>query len=394
MVIDTRNAKVVKLLIWGTLLSFGITWSYSSNYYIYVFISLIATVFSFGIFFRRFSEIEINCRRICTLLLIISFVTGVIFRFNLKSMIMINTSLLFPFAFSTLNVDVTDIKKGSIAASLLSLVIVFTQIQTGFLGKINSNTFSFLAFMGLSISFIWFEISEIKILPTLFLTVSFFMLLQTGSRNAAIVIVICLILLIIPRRIILKKIVYRIIYLVSLGYTVFALHFMEWGLSNPTISNLLNNYTQSFSTKAWAMEGRADFLAEISQKIAELDLFTKVFGEGVCQHLGHNLFYQCVFSWGYFGTILIYILLILVFEMGYEEAKDGNKIVFGCDIILIGHIIINGADVYLFGPESCSFLPLIIMGLIVQQYMYHHFYVNNGGVIMKTKGRILKKKSL
>ena len=93
-----------------------------------------------------------------------------------------------------------------------------------------------------------------------------------------------------------------------------------------------------------------------------------MFGEGVCQHFGHNIFYQCVFVWGFIGTVLVYILLIKVFEMAYREIKAGNRLVLGCFVILVGHIILNGADVYLFGGEACQVLPLAVIGIIMQQY--------------------------
>ena len=240
----------------------------------------------------------------------------------------------------------------------------------GVLGSINSNTISFLAYILLSVGFIWYEYSKKKLLPIAYFICCMVIFLQTGSRNAAITIVLCFALLIVPKSIVKRKIIYRAIYGASLIYTFFALKIMEWGFSNPSISNLLNTYTDTFSEKAWTMESRMYFLQEISTKIDSLDFFTKIFGEGTCQHFGHNLYYQCVFVWGIVGAILIYILLIRVFEMAYKEIVSGNQLVYGCFTILIGHIILNGADVYLFGGETCQVAPLIIIGIIMQQYCY------------------------
>lgn len=313
---------------------------------------------------------------ICLFLLFESFLTGVVMRFNLKSMLMVNTSILLPAAISTLNIETTNVKKGTLVVGLLSIGCIFLQTNMGYMGRINSNTLSFLAYMMISIGFIWCVYSKEKILPAIYLICCLAVVLQTGSRNAAITTVLCIVVLVIPKRIIKKKIVYRCIYGASLLYTVFALRMMRWGFSNLKINELLNTFVATFSKKAWGMEGRIDFFIGITERINSLGFFTKVLGEGVSQHLGHNLCYQCIFVWGIIGTILIYILLIRVFEMAYNEIKAGNCLVLGCFVILIGHIILNGADVYLFGGESCQPLPLIIIGIIMQQY--RHLRVEDG----------------
>lgn len=352
----------------GSLLNVAITWSYSRSLLpVYAGISILLAIFAYRGFFADWTRIDGIYGIICLYLLLESFVTGVLLRSGLKSMVMVNTSILLPAAVSSLNIDTDNVKNGARNVSLISLALMFAQVNTGILGRINSNTMSFLAYILLSTGFIWYGCSKVKLLPMVYLVFCMGIFLRTGSRNAAITIVLCLIVLSIPMAVVKRKSVYRAIYGAALLYSFFALPVMEWGFSNPWLSNLLNTYASSFSGKAWAMEGRMYFFMSIGEKINSLNFFTRLFGEGICQHLGHNLYYQCVYMWGIVGAVLIYVLLIRVFELAYQEVKRGNRLVYGCFTILVGHIILNGADVYLFGSESCQVLPMIIMGIMMQQ---------------------------
>lgn len=368
---QSRTIKIENLLIVGALLTVIITWSYSRSLLpIYAGTSIMIVVYAYSCFFLKLGQFDGTYGLICLFLLCESLLTGVLMRSGLKSMIMVNTSILLPAAVSTLRIDTDNVKTGALMVSLLSLGLMYLHVNTGILGSINSNTISFMAYILLSTGFIWYECSKVRTLPTLYFIGCMMLFLRTGSRNAAITIVICFILLALPKAIVIKKRIFRTIYGLVLAYSLFALKFMEWGFSNPFISQYLNSYTRSFSNKAWGMESRLSFLQRISQKQDSLGFFTRLFGEGVCQHLGHNLYYQCVYMWGIVGTLLIYLMLIRIFEFAYKEIKCGNALVYGCFIIMIGHIIMNGADVYLFGGEACQPFPMIVIGIIMQQYRY------------------------
>ena len=364
-----RNVKIGTLLIGGTVLSVAIIWSYANSITaLYAALSIAIMIFAFGGFLINLNFIDRRYRNICLFLLFESLFTGVFLRWNAKSMLLVNTSLLLPAVVSVLEIDFYKAKRISMLASIASLALMYLQTTSYILGAINSNTISFLTYTCVSTGFIWFEMSERKLLPTIYALLSVTVFWATGSRNAAIVFVMALILLAIPRWLLTNKLVYRLIYGLSLLYTVLASKIMTWGFSNPLLSQYLYSYVNGFSNKGWAMESRAEFLWKIGEKIENLSFLTKLFGEGVCAHLGHNLWYQCIFMWGYIGAILVYILLIRVFEMAYAEIASGNSLIAGCFVILVGHILINGADVYLFGAETCQVLAMVIIGLIMQQY--------------------------
>lgn len=368
---QVHTVKIETVLLVGALLNIIITWSYSSSLLpVYAGVSIIIAIFAYGNFFLKLSQIDGVYGLICIFLLFESFFTGVLMRSGLKSMIMVNMSLFLPVGISTLKIDITNAKKGACIISLLSFALMFLHVETGILGHINSNTISFLAYILLSTGFIWYEYSKAKIVPIFYFASCMMIFLRTGSRNAAITIVICFFLLALPKAIVKRKCIFRVIYGLALIYSFFALKVMEWGFNQPRISHYLNAFTSAFSEKAWGMEGRVYFFQKIAQKLDSLDFLTQLFGEGVCQHLGHNLYYQCVYMWGIVGTILIYLLLIYIFEIAYKEIIRGNLLVYGCFIILVGHIILNGADVYLFGAETCQPLPMIILGIVLHQHRY------------------------
>ncbi len=364
-----KTLTLSKVLGIAFLLSSVITYAYARSITsVYIALSLIIIIFAYFNYIKNYYKIDERCRLLVLLLLFVSLVNGLI-NSNIKSSIMLNASLLLPFAISTLSIQYKRIKNGFVVTCVLVLLFVVLQVNTNMFGEINSNTFSFLAYMGISIAFIWFKLAKSKIYPIVYLLVSYLFILQTGSRNIAIVILLCFLLLIVPENMFRNKLFYRTIYITAILYTVFAVHIMQAGFSIDTISNFLNEYTANFSEKVWTMESRVDFLLSIQEKLGNMSFIKKIIGEGICDHHGHNLFYQSVFVYGYLGTIIIYYVYFLIFEMAYKLIKaENNGVVLGCVIIMIGHFFIQGADVYMIGMESCIVMPAVIMGIIMQQY--------------------------
>ena len=96
----------------------------------------------------------------------------------------------------------------------------------------------------------------------------------------------------------------------------------------------------------------------------------QLFGRGVrgSTHT-HNMCYQSLFIYGYIGTALIYAVFFRIFEMARRLIKEnGDLISLGCVIILIGHILINGADLYLLGTDCVAIVPQVFMAIIISRY--------------------------
>ena len=79
---------------------------------------------------------------------------------------------------------------------------------------------------------------------------------------------------------------------------------MEWIFEQEKLSAWLIKYTEGFSDKAWGMETRIKFLRDVKIKAQDMSVYNKLFGEGVLKRHGHNMFYQSIFIYGYFGTSL------------------------------------------------------------------------------------------
>lgn len=370
-----RSIRISNSITLGQLLGIGFTASlmmvyiYSQSiYYAYVLLSLILMVFSYAGFIKKYYKIDKNCRTLITLILIFSSVNGILHN-DIKSIVMINISLVATFAFATINIKFVNVEKGLACVCVFALICVIIQIEFDVLGYINSNTLSFLSYMGLSVSFIWLKCANKKIYPVIYLGICFYCFLQTGSRNVAIVILACFVLLAVPKKVWTNKWFFRSIYISAILYTVFSMYIMELGFDNTRLANFLNEYVQSFSEKGWELEKRVDDLASIQYLLRKMSFREQLFGKGVLEYHGHNLFYQSVFVYGYLGSICIYSTYFVMFEMAYKIIKrENNSIVLGCVIIMIGHFLIQGADVYMIGLESCFVMPNIIMGLIMQQY--------------------------
>lgn len=369
-VVRIRNSITIgQLLGSGFLFSLVMVYVYSQSiYYAYVILSLIMILFSYVIYLKNYHKVSEKCRGLITFVLACSLINGILHG-GIKSVVMLNVSLILAFALSTMNIKLVRVERALASVSLLAIAFVAVQVKFEILGYINSNTLSFLAYMGLSVSFIWLKYTRKKICPIIYLVISFWCFLQTGSRNVAIVILVCFVLLVVPQKLWLNKFFYRSVYIGIIAYTIFSMYIMELGFANMRIANFLNEYVQSFSEKGWELEKRIDDLASIQYLLRGMSAPERLFGKGILEYHGHNLFYQSLFVYGYVGTICIYGTYIVMFEMAYKLIKKGNNpIVLASIIIMLGHFLIQGADVYMLGLESCFAMPAVIMGLIMQQY--------------------------
>ncbi len=364
-----RTALPKWLLCLSAILSIFITYTYaSSRTILYGGMEIALAIFCYLIFFYGVSKSDKFISLVFGVLTIISFLNGIV-RGDIKSVILLSLSIVVPIAISVLDIDFSKNGKEFYYGFIIGFIVIIVQFATGILGSINSNTFGFYCYMAISVGFVWFKISEKKRMPLILILITSFLSVGAGSRNVAIVLLLTLILLFLPNRAYGNKFFFRVIYIVTILYTIFASSIMEWIFSHEKLASLLIKYTESVSDKAWTMESRIEFLQEVKFKIQRLDIFTKIFGEGILDHHGHNMFYQSIFVYGYLGTILLYLIYIRIFERAYTLIKEDNdKIALGCFLGLIGMFLLNGGDLFLVGTETCAIIPQVFMGIILLRY--------------------------
>lgn len=371
-----KGISLQNLVFLTYLLSVICSWSYGNSYILYVLLSVGFAIFAYGKFLVKVVH---GCSKIEFMVLILFFITLLTSLINsgLKSMIMVNISLLIPFAFSYLNINYSNLKRQIIFAALADFLIVLLLFvdKQGW----NSNSLAFMVFCGISIGFIWFKMEsgiKSKVCAAVYLIVTSVILLSTGSRNAGIVIAICMILLIIPNRFMKNKCIFRFVYISAMLATIFASDVMTYVFNNEEIMTKLVEYTSGYSDKAWAMDTHLTLLLEVKQEFGDLGVFTQLIGEGVKNHHTHNLFYQCLYFYGYLGTILLYGIYVVIFEMGHKLFKKyNNTMVLGCCIILVGHFMMQIGEVYMWGSETAIIISLLPAGLILQQNRQEKLFI-------------------
>ncbi len=290
---------------------------------------------------------------------------------------MVNISLIMPISLSTLNISYDKLRKHIVVASLANIgiiILICTDINAW-----NKNSLAFTIFCGITVGMIWFKISHrLKsiLYSTAYLLFATSLLLITGSRNAGIVILICYAMLLIPMRIYKSVILYRFIYVVALLLTIFSLDFQQMILQDNEIMTYLQSYTTSFSDKAYGMDTHYLLLIKVAHKFAEMDIISQLFGTGVKAGHCHNLFYQCLFFYGYVGTLLIYTFYIYIFEKAYNLIyHNGDVLALCCFIILTGHFLLQISEVYMLGAESANMMSLLPSAVILQRwYRYNAQY--------------------
>lgn len=360
------DISLSNMLILGVVFSFLITWSYGNSYPVYVTTSLMASVFAFGFFFRKILYQSHTSEVLVLLILIVSLMMSLI-NGGVLSCIQVNASLVMIFAVSYLVIDYNNISGQFVK---IAVVVVIIAMLSGRM-ILNSNSRGFLMYICGSLGFIWFVFEENKIkklFSIVYMAYMFLLLFETGSRNAGIVIVICSILVIIPKPWYRKPIFYRTLYIVAMTLTIFAADFFRYLFQTPKLMNSISQFTQLFSDKIWGMDGHLDVLIHVQERVAELGFLSKLFGEGVKLHHCHNLFYQCVFFYGYVGTAFLYGILVFIIEKGFKIYRYyDNKLSLGCCIVMLGHILMQIGEVYMFGSETMLLGALLPMSIILNQ---------------------------
>lgn len=366
----TRNTtiSVRSLVLIGFLLAFVIWYLYAHSATVAYGVAelLIAAICYIGCF-KRYRMIDGNSLVLGCSVAVLAWCAG-LFHNDFKSTLLITVPLLLPLYISTLRITYKDWTDYA-PATIFAVVITYMAVNTEVFGDINSNTLGFLGFMGVSLGILWIKTARLKLIPVAVVLVGFYYAVNSGSRNVAIVGLICTALLFVPDGVLRKPVVYVSLCAIVLAYSVFATDVLEWIFSRPKLSQFLIDYTSQYSEKAWEMAGRTEFLKLLKKTIKDRDMLLQLFGVGVYTLHGHNMFYQCVLNFGYIGTMFIYGGFCRIFRLAYILiTKNQDNIALGCVVILWGTFLLQGADVFVVGPESYAIVPQVIMGIILNRY--------------------------
>ena len=355
-------------MVIASLLSILITFTYARSItLLYGGIEILLALICYFFIFKDLNSPDYWNTIIIASVMVVSLINGIIYG-DLKSILLLSISLVLPLAISVMPIRINGVEQFK-WGFLAGLAVLLLNSVTQFLGEINSNTLGFYSYMAVSVGFAWFKDSKNRIIPLLLIIGGAFLSAMTGSRNVAIVILVMLLVLLVPDRFWENKVLFRAVYIAALVYTVFALDVMEWVFEQDRLAAFLDKYTSSVSDKQWDMQTRLYFLREIEFKISQLNWYNKLFGQGILRYHGHNMFYQSVFIYGYLGTVLVYSMYVRIFEMAYKLIKKtGDKTVIGIFIALIGVFLLNGADLFLVGTETCAVIPQVLMGIIMLKY--------------------------
>lgn len=379
LTIQFRNMDFVRISCFSVIYALFASISYGRSYWMFFLATIVACYFAWIPAFINYYKI--NQRVLCALLLVImiSIFNGLLNGDVIDALAMSN-SLLLGLSLSTYDFQRSNNYKYFIPVCVLTLSIVFLQIQFNILGFFNVNVLGFILYMGGSFLFVWLRSTKHKLTPFMLIIFLLYLMSKTDCRNAVFVTILCAILACLPSHLITKRIVLRTIYIVSLSYTIFVIPVINFIFSNIRFSSLVNLIAGSFTQKTYGMDLRLAYYSHIIQEIKDLNIYSKLFGCGVNTLSGHNMMFQSVYIYGIFGTVIIYIMFIYIFERAINQIMLGDNMTIGLFIALVGNILLQGADEYLICNPTCVFVPFVIIGLILSKdrlLMNHCLQENN-----------------
>ena len=366
----TISVKVLALV--GFLLSAAITYLYANSVTVlYGALELIIAAVCYVGCIRRHKQIDAKIFLLTFIPVMLAWCAG-LFGGNLKSTLLISVPLIMPLYISTWNITYKD-WKDFVPVTIVAVAVAYLTIEQMIFGAVNSNTLGFLGFMGVSLGILWIKCTKKKLFPTAIVLIGFLLAANSGSRNVVIVGVVCMVFIFLPKGLLRKPSLYFAACLIVIGYSVFAEDIMAWAFSKPKLYEILTELTNRYSEKAWEMAGRVDFLRRVQDMIARRNFLQKLFGTGTLTTHGHNMFYQCVLNFGYVGTTLIYAMFCRLFKLAFVLIKKRqDDVALSCTIILWGTFLLQGADVFVIGPETYAVVPQVLMGVILHRYGVYH----------------------
>lgn len=371
MSLNLLRGKKISLQ-WLLIISFVVTvicsWSYGNSYYLYVCTTVLLAGFSYFKFLSHSINGMTKIEFIVLCILAVNFFAG-LFNGPLKSVVMVDISLLMPFVLSYFNITYQISEKQLVRLAIVNLLIIILLSLNS--NMWNLNALAIVIFCGISVGFIWFEYSETiksKIVAVVYMAIAVFYLLSTECRSAGLVIVFCIVLLLIPRKILENRYIFRLVYFGAILATIFSLNIMEMIFNNIKILGHLIDFTSLFSDKTYGMSSHLQILEFVRGEFEHLDILSRLFGQGVKTQNCHNLYYQCLFFYGYLGTAFIYGFFVFIFETGYgiyKRSKD--KLILACCIALIGHLLMQCSEVYMYGLETNFMITAVPAAIILNR---------------------------
>lgn len=366
---DVLKKTFAREYLFCWLLMLAITISYGHSTFVYMFVMITLVIFTYYRFVKyiRFFPDIMKC--ICLYFSTVSVFIGLI-KGQFQDVLMCNVSILLPFVFSTYPVKEGKEYKSCMVLGILGIIFDLIHSKISVFYNMNINTYSFLIFISFSAIFILVRVKK-TVLSMLMMVYCAFALTHSGSRNAMVIYLVVAILTLLPYKILTNKIMYRLIYIVSLGFQCVSNIWMNYVENTPYLSNLFYEIVDPYINKAWGIENRIEVYANVSSIIWNQDIFSLLFGNGVAFHHAHNGFYQTVFLYGIIGFIFVIIVYIVIFEMGLILLKsEKNEFIAGCFICICGVFLLQGADVFLFGVKTCTVLPFLLSSVILRKYLF------------------------
>ncbi len=360
--------KISFNLIWIVVSIFTIIdiWAYGHNYWIYVFASIFLMIFAYGLILKKFFTKSGNLDIVFLLCIVFNVLLGLVNK-DIIGSLMVNTSLAMIIAIGELDIEYEKYEEGILRTSIIVLVVSILLLITR--NTWNLNSLAILIFCNSSIGLIWFKVSQSikqKVVAFIYLVILSQMLFITQARNAAIVIVICFLLLLVPDKVLRKKFAFRALYVLAILSTIFAIPIMRFAFSNEKTLGFLLDFTTKVSDKDYGMSSHLDILLRVQKEFNSLSLLEKMFGQGVKIQHCHNIFYQTLFFYGYFGTTILYGVYIYIFETGYRLFVENNdRLALGCCIVLLGHFFMQVGETYMHGSETVMISALLPVAIII-----------------------------
>lgn len=341
-------------------------WAYGHNYWAYVFATIFLMLYAYGMFFKKVFTRCDNLDVLFLILILFNLILGLI-NGDVIGSLMVNTSLAMIISLSDIDINYRDFEKTIHRAVFAVLIIsaILMLIRSSW----NLNSLALLIYSNSTIGFIWYKTARTnkqKLGAFALLVCLCLMLFVTETRNTAVVIIINVLLLLIPEKIYRNKFLFRLIYVIGILATIFAIPIMQFIFSNKKILGWLIDFTTKVSDKEYGMSSHLDILLRVQKDFASLDLVEKLFGQGVKLQHCHNIFYQTLFFYGYFGVALIYATYIYLFEIGYKLfTRNGDKLALSCCIIMVGHFLMQCAETYMLGSETVMITALLPASIIL-----------------------------
>lgn len=366
MKIRIKNRKFEALYIMSVIIMFIIQITYGHSGGLYTLFMILFILYCAYCFVKNINKYPKLLVLICLYNLIVPLCLG-IFIGTIQDAPMTWISLSLPLVIASKKIDLKNIEKGSLYVFILMVVINFLKKYIPYLNTMNINSYSFLMLNGFTSAYIYYQYNK-KSLFRLFCCIYVsFVMIASGSRNAFSISVIMLMLSVIPIKILTNKIVYRITYFIAIGYQIFSIKILNFFNTNNFFNNIFENQIQPLFNKSWGIDSRIDIYSDVSNEIWHQDIFNILFGNGEAFKHAHNGFYQCMHIYGLIGTILILIMCIYIFEKALTVYKITQEPIYiGIIVCFIGLLLLQGADVFLYGVKTCIVVPFFLISLIIR----------------------------